>query len=870
MNSSVLENKLTPMMEQYFMIKNDHKDCLLLYRMGDFYELFYEDALIAAPILGVVLTKRGKNENQDIPMCGIPHHSSSNYIKKLIDNGHKVAICDQLESPEEAKKRGAKSVVKREVVRIITPGTITEDNLLNQTTSNYLASIAISGDDISLAYADISTLEFSVVSLDTAHLSPYLARINPSEILVQDSLLSNKRAKEVTENFKDKLVTFADTFFDINKTTKKLLDNFSLHSKDSLRELNKLQISSCGSLIEYISITQKKERIILSFPRVKHDNEYMIIDRTAQSNLELLSSKSEIDYSLFKVIDRTASSPGSRLLKRYLAFPSVKIDTIKGKLSLVKSFIENKNTQENISNILKSTPDIQRSLSKLAIGRGSPNDLYAIHQALINANLIADLLKNIQNSKIEKLFHSLTCNKRVNLLLQESLIPRDLYLNQNDFINHSYNNDLSKLYNFRANIKDLLETLKNEYKQKTGIHSLKIEYNNVIGYYIEITKSHLDKITSDEFIHKQTMLNCSRYVTEKLKDLENKILNINDEIAQLESRIFKEISDEIVSYHESLSQTAQSLAFIDVMCSFAIIATEKDYCEPEITSDLSFNIVEGRHPVVEYSLAKNKNEKFVSNDCNLSDKQNIWLITGPNMAGKSTFLRQNALIAILAHIGSYVPAKKAQIGIVDRIFSRIGSGDDLAQGHSTFLVEMIETAAILNQATERSLIILDEIGRGTSTYDGMAIAFSCLEHIHDKICARTLFSTHYHELIKLSEHLPTVCFYTVSVKEWENKIIFMHKVIQGIANKSYGINVAQLAGIPNSVIARSKEILLSLDKGSPKTSNHTSHNLNLFDIPPSSKKEEKIVSEIKKIKIDELTAKQALDILYRLKEDCEA
>jgi len=704
--------------------------------MGDFYELFYEDALIAAPILGVVLTKRGKNENQDIPMCGIPHHSSSNYIKKLIDHGHKVAICDQLESPEEAKKRGAKSVVKREVVRIITPGTITEDNLLNQTTSNYLASIAISGDEIALAYTDISTLEFSVVSLDITHLGSHLARINPSEILVPDSILSNKDAKEIIANFKDKIVTFADTFFDINKTIKRLLNNFRLHSKDSLKELNKLQISSCGSLIEYISITQKKERIILSFPRVLHDNEYMIIDRTAQNNLELLSSKSEIDYSLFKVIDRTSSSSGSRLLKRYLVFPSVKIDTIKGRLSLVKSFIENKITQENISNILKSTTDIQRALSKLAIGRGSPNDLYAIHQGLMNANSIADLVKNIQNSKIEKLFLSLTHNKKINVLLQESLIPRDLYLNQNDFINHSYNNDLSKLYNFRANIKDLLENLKSEYKQKTGIQSLKIEYNNVIGYYIEITKSHLDKITSEEFIHKQTMLNCSRYITEKLKELENKILNINDEISQLENKIFKEISDEIVSSHDSLSQTAKSLAFIDVMCSFAIIASEKDYCEPDVTTDLSFDVLEGRHPVVEYSLAKNQNEKFVSNDCNLSRKQNIWLITGPNMAGKSTFLRQNALIAILAHIGSYVPAKKAKIGVVDRIFSRIGSGDDLAQGHSTFLVEMIETAAILNQATESSLIILDEIGRGTSTYDGMAIAFSCLEHIHNKICAR--------------------------------------------------------------------------------------------------------------------------------------
>ena len=862
------------MMKQYFGIKESHKDCLLLFRMGDFYELFYEDAVIAAPILGVVLTRRGKTaNNQDIQMCGIPHHSSSNYIKKLIEKGHKVAICDQLETPEEAKKRGAQAVVKRDVVRIITPGTVTEDNLLDDKRSNYLTSISLLREQLSLAYIDISTLEFFVLSIPQEDLGSYLAMINPSEIIISDSLFFHKNLKEILAGYKEKVVTFADSFFDIKKTTKKTLDNFHLHSQGSLKEFSDSQISCCGSLIEYISITQKKETVTLSFPKILYNNDYMIIDRIAQSNLELLYSKHEQDYSLFKVIDRTITNQGSRLLKKYIAFPSIKINTIERRLALVKSFIDREESQKKIREILKNTPDLERSLSKLAIGRGVPNDLYAIYQTLINANLIADCLKDIKNETIEKLCSQLTYNSEVKVLLENSLIPRDIYLNQNDFISHSYNIELSNLYNFRANIKTLLENLKNEYKHKTGISNLKIEYNNVIGYYIEITKSQIDKITDTEFIHKQTMMNCTRYITEKLKDLENKILNINDEIAALEADLFKQISDEIIADHSTLSQTAKTIAFIDVISSFATIAKEKNYCQPIIEESTAFEVYEGRHPVVEYALTKNKNEAFVPNDCHLREDQNIWLITGPNMAGKSTFLRQNALIAILAHIGSYVPATKVKIGIIDRIFTRVGAGDDLAQGHSTFLVEMIETATILNQATKSSLIILDEIGRGTSTYDGMAIAFSCLEYIHNNIKSRTLFSTHYHEIVGLSEKLKNIACYTVKVKEWDNKVIFMHKVLKGIANKSYGINVAELAGIPSKVILRAKEILDNFTTTPPalnKTKNKTNENANfsLFDIPQNKNTEPVIVTTIKNLRIDEMTPKQALDTLYKLKEEC--
>lgn len=862
-NTSLLAAKSTPMMKQYFEIKDSHKDCLLLFRMGDFYELFFEDAIVAAPILGVVLTRRGKAESQDIPMCGIPHHSSSNYIKKLIDNGHKVAICEQLESPQEAKKRGTK-VVKREVVRIITPGTLTDDNLLEDKKSNYLLSISIIKDQLSLAYADISTLECFTLSVEPKDLYSYVLGINPSEIILPDSLLLDERVNEIKSNFKSRIVTFADSFFEVNKTTQKLLKNFNLYNQTSLDELSNSQISSCGSLVEYISITQKKENIILSFPKVLHNNHYMIIDRTAQNNLELLYSKNDSNYTLFKVIDRTITNHGSRLLKQYIAFPSVKLSTINTRLSLVELFIESKNKKEEVDDILKNTPDLERSLSKLAIGRGSPNDLYSIYQSLISAHQLANSIKDLNNPEIAKLFTSLTSNSSIKALLEDSLIPRDVYLNQNDFINHSYNENLSSLYNFRDNVKTLLENLKNEYKQKTGIHSLKIEYNNVIGYYIEVTKSHLDKIKSEEFIHKQTMVNCSRFITEKLKTIEQKILSVNDEINTLEDSILKEISDKIISKHSSLTKTAKTLAFLDVICSFSTIAIEKNYCKPNLTEDTGFDIEGGRHPVVESALSKTTQQHFVPNNCNLEHKQRVWLITGPNMAGKSTFLRQNALISVLAHMGSYVPAKKANIGIIDRIFSRIGSGDDLAHGQSTFLVEMIETAAILNQATESSLIILDEIGRGTSTYDGMAIAFSCLEHIHNNIKARTLFSTHYHEMINLSGKLSNIAFFTVKVKEWENKIIFMHKLEKGIASKSYGINVAELAGIPAPVINKAKEILNDLNSSELKNNNKKDQNLSLFDQP----KESVLESKIKGLNIDELTPKEALDILYKIKEEC--
>lgn len=852
--------KITPMMRQYFSIKEEYKDCLLLFRIGDFYELFFEDAVTAAPVLGVVLTRRGKTaSNQDIEMCGIPHHSCNIYIKKLIDRGHKVAICDQLETPEEAKKRGSQVVVKRDVVRVITPGTMTEDNLLDGKKANYLMSIVVMGKELSLAYIDISTLEFSVITIDWPDLQNYMNMVNPSEIILSDGLFFDARLKEIKENFKDKIVTFADSFFEPKKNHKKLLNNFGLVSQASISEFNNSQISCCGSILEYISLTQKKDTLTLSFPKLLHNKDYMIIDRSSQLNLEILSAKNENGVSLFSVIDRTLTNQGSRLLKQYLAFPLIKSGIIKKRLEFTSLLIKQSSLHNQIKALLKHTPDLERSISKLSIGRGSPNDLYIILQTLINAEELASILQATSEPILEKIISQLKHNKITRTLLENLLIPRDIYLNQNDFINHSYNSELAQLYSFRASVRNFLESLKDEYKQKTGINNLKIEYNNILGYYIEITKSHLDKITSAEFIHKQTMINCSRFVTEKLKELETKILTVNEKISNLESEIFNSTAAAISAEHGSLLQISKTLAFLDVISSFATIAVEKNYCEPVIEDSNAFDIKDGRHPVVEHVLSKKSGDGFIPNNCNLTAQDNIWIITGPNMAGKSTFLRQNAIIAILAHIGCYVPASSARVGIIDRIFTRIGSGDDLSQGHSTFLVEMIETANILNQATKSSLIILDEIGRGTSTYDGLAIAFSCLEQIHHYIKCRTLFSTHYHEIIDLAQNLDNISCHTIKIKEWEEKIVFMHKVVEGVANKSYGINVAELAGIPKIVIKRSKEILDTLTTAQtsfPIESNPRVSNL----------QELESLKIIRDADIDNMTPREALELLYKIKK----
>jgi len=804
------KTSVTPMMKQYLENKEKHPDCLLFFRMGDFYELFHEDAVRAAPILEITLTRRGKSEGQDIPMCGIPHHSVDIYIKKIIKAGHKVAICDQLESPEEAKKRGYNSIVTRGVTRVITQGTLTEDNLLQGKTFNYLAALVIKGRDVAIAYAELSTMDFCILPTTLDGLANDLARINPAEILIADDLLVKKEIQQELVDYKVRVVPFTAHFFNSQKCARKLKDNFALHAIDSLGELSEAQIASAGALLDYLCITQKKERIALKFPRLIKCDDYVVIDKNTLRNLEIFTSIGEHGRSLFQIIDNTKTNAGGRLLKKFLSFPSKNIDTINARLRFVDQFIAKKTLMEEVTELLKGMPDLERSVARLAIERGSPRDLYYVRQALEKAKALAEVFIRSENTQLKGLSAKLIKGQEIFDLLNSSLVNYDVYTNQGDFIVRKYNTELAGLYDFRDNSVEILENLKEEYAGKTGIKNLKLEFNNMLGYYLEVTKSNVSKIQSEEFIHRQTMVNGVRYVTEKLKEVEERILGTKTQIELLVKKLFLEIVQNIVARRTELIEIANTVAFIDVINSFAKLALEQNYCRPLLDTSCDIEIKDGRHPVVEYSLSKGGSERFISNDCDLVGGQRAWLITGPNMSGKSTFLRQNALIAILSHIGSYVPASSAKIGLMDRIFTRIGAEDDLARGRSTFLVEMIETATILNQATERSLIILDEIGRGTSTYDGIAIAWSCLEYIHDNKKSRTLFSTHYHELVELSTNLNNLKCYTVSVKEWQDKVIFMRKLVPGVASKSYGINVAEIAGLPRDVINRAKEVLKTL------------------------------------------------------------
>ncbi len=896
-----LENNdnITPMMQQYLDIKRQYQDSLLFYRMGDFYELFFNDAIIAAKELDITLTKRGKHQNQHIDMCGVPWHSYEGYLNKLIKLGYKVAICEQMENPIDAKKRGYKAVVRREVVRIVTPGTLIEDSLLKSKEANYLLSIILDGEKIAIAWADISTGEILCLNDNKLSLNYHLAIINPGEILISEKSLKDDFINKTLFDYKNRITEQVDSLFDLNKTTEKLKNFFKVISLDSFGEFSNLTIRALGSLLEYITITHKNHTPRLNHPKEIKSNQFMIIDPATQKNLEIFTNLSgEKKSSLIDIIDYTVSNSGARLLRNYLNHPLLSVYAINQRLDLVDFFKNNNDLRENIRDCLKIMPDLERSLSRICIDHGGPIDLKNIFLALTSANTIANFLAALcANEKVpellENILPSLTRNNFIALNLFAALneeVPR--FTRDGNFIKSDYNNELLEFRLLKDNAQIAINNLRDKYREITGITTLKIAHNNVFGYFVEVSPANSAKMNEREdniFIHRQTLGSGVRYVTIELKELESKIVNAKEEALKLEEIIFLELVNEIKKYSSSLADLGANLAFLDVITSFANLALAKNYTRAFIDESTVFMIEEGRHPVVE-NICNNKNQiDFIANDCDLSDKQRLWLLTGPNMAGKSTFLRQNALIALLAQIGSFVPAKKAYIGIVDRLFSRVGASDDLAKGHSTFMVEMIETAIILNQATKKSLVILDEIGRGTSTYDGLAIAWSVIEHLHNHNKSRTLFATHYHELTELNAQLAYLVCYTMKVEEWEKDVIFMHKIIPGTAARSYGVHVAKLAGLPKTTIKRANEILNELEK--------TKHNYPaklLVDNLPlfanqtntrniSSKSDEGnnnykeqlslanneinnlLVNKIKAVNIDELSPKEALDIMYELK-----
>lgn len=853
---------VTPMMKQYLDVKSAHPDSILFYRMGDFYEMFFEDATIASPALGIALTKRGQHLGKDIPMCGVPFHSCDSYIERLIEKGYKVAICEQMESPEEAKKRGYKSVVRREVVRIITPGTITEDSLLKNGSSNFLLAIAGMKENIALAWSDISTGEFYICASNLASLNNDLFRINPKEILISDRFYKEDNINNSLSDFRKIITIQANNLFDIKKSEHKIKQYYNVITSEAFGSYSSVELIACGAILEYVELTQKTTNLKISHPKRLNNALFMSIDAATRRNLELITNTSgERHNSLLSIINRTKTSTGFRLLNQYLASPLIDVNSINNRLKLVEFFLNNFELTTQVTNLLSSVGDIERSLTRLYLNRGGPRDLQTIKEALQIANHILACFTYFKGNLDDNLqTHLSNLNGFDNLMSElESALTEELPSLARDggFIKAEYNPKLDQLYELKHNSKNQLQILKQKYIEKTGINSLKINYNNVLGYFIDVTPQHATKIQDEIFIHRQTLANSVRYTTIELRTLESAILNVSDNILKLELNLYEQLVSLVIARADSLTLFSQTIAVIDVACNFGILAFENNYCKPILDNSVSFNIEQGRHPVIEHSLNSQKQE-FIANDCHLQLEQNLWLVTGPNMAGKSIFLRQNAIIAILAQIGSYVPAKSAHLGIVDKIFSRVGAADDLARGRSTFMVEMVETANILNNATNKSLIILDEIGRGTSTYDGVSIASACLEFIHNKLECRALFATHYHELTALKSQLSSLVCYTMQIKEWQQKIIFLHKIIPGIADKSYGIHVAEMAGLPKEVIRKAEAILANLEQDHVKVMNLDLKTLEIQSSP--------IEDRIKNLELDELSPKQALEILYHLKK----
>ncbi|MDE1131622.1 MAG: DNA mismatch repair protein MutS [Ascidiaceihabitans sp.] len=870
---------VTPMMAQYLEIKAAHPDALLFYRMGDFYEMFFDDAVAAAESLDIALTKRGKHEGNDIPMCGVPVHAAEGYLLTLIRKGYRVGVCEQLESPAEAKKRGYKSIVKRDVVRLVTPGTLTEDSLLNARSHNYLAAFVEVRDQAAIAWVDISTGMFNAMKANQTRLGPELARLSPSELIVPQAL-ENDLHQLVTE-FGISLTGLSGSSFDSTSGEKRLCDLFGVSTLDAYGNFDRAEIAAMGAIVDYLNITQKGKLPLLQPPQQEQHNKTVQIDAATRRNLELTQALSGGRAgSLLAVIDTTVTAGGARLLERRLSAPSRVLETVSDRLNAVSHVLENTRITEDVREKLRQVPDLDRALSRLSLDRGGPRDLTAIRNGLAEAGLITSNGLGDAPKLLSSALQSLTGHDDLIDLLDQALIAEPpLLARDGGFIAPEYDEDLDEARKLRDEGRSVIAQMQKEFATQTGISTLKIKHNNVLGYFIETTATHADKMLSpplnETFIHRQTTANQVRFTTVELSEMETKIHNAGNRALEIEKRLYEMLKRAILDSAALITQTARGLAEIDLATSLAHLARAQDWCKPTVDTSRAFNIIAGRHPVVEKALRDQSGQPFIANDCDLSatDTANIWLLTGPNMAGKSTFLRQNALIALLAQMGSYVPASSAHIGMISQLFSRVGASDDLARGRSTFMVEMVETAAILNQADDHALVILDEIGRGTATYDGLSIAWATLEHLHDVNQSRALFATHYHEMTALSGKLDGVDNATVAVKEFDGDVVFLHEVKKGAADRSYGVQVAKLAGLPDAVIARARVVLEALEKGEREggaTQKTLIDDLPLFAStpPPAPVKVEAspALDLLGDILPDELSPKQALDLIYKLKE----
>ena len=880
----------TPMMEQYIEIKSNNPGSLLFYRMGDFYELFFDDAVAASRALGITLTKRGQHLGQDIPMCGVPVHAADDYLQKLITRGFRVAVCEQVEDPAEAKKRGSKSVVRRDVVRLVTPGTLTEEKLLVATESNYLMALTrIRGGaevQFALAWIDISTGVFRLSETNLTRLLADIWRIDPRELIVADTLFHDAELKPVFDLLGRVAVPQPAVLFDSATAEGRIARYFGVTTLDGFGSFSRVELAAAAAAVAYVEKTQISERPPLGAPERESAASTLFIDPATRANLELAKTLSgDREGALLSAINRTVTGGGARLLAERLLSPLTDPDKINARLDSVSWLIDDNAMAERLREALKHVPDMPRALSRLALERGGPRDLGAIRQGLSIAYSIASLLE--EGLLPEELAGALSALKSLPNGLEAmlgSMLADEMPLLKRDggFLRDGANPELDEVRALRDQSRRVVAGLQLKYAEETGIKSLKIKHNNVLGYFIEVTAGNADvMMATDEakarFIHRQTMAGAMRFTTTELADLESRIANAAAQALTMELEAFEQMTLAVVSEAEAIKAGALALAVIDVAAGLAYLAVEQAYCRPVVDGSMTFAIKGGRHPVVEQALRRQSVGPFIANNCDLSaqngDKNGaIWLLTGPNMGGKSTFLRQNALITIMAQAGSFVPAETAHIGIVDRLFSRVGASDDLARGRSTFMVEMVETAAILNQATERSLVILDEIGRGTATFDGLSIAWAAVEHLHEINACRGLFATHFHELTVLSEKLGRLSNATMRVKEWDGEVIFLHEVGPGAADRSYGIQVARLAGLPASVVDRARDVLTRLEDADRKNpASQLIDDLPLFQM--AVRREDtrktsasKVEEALKALNPDEMTPREALDALYALKK----
>ncbi|MCP3730633.1 DNA mismatch repair protein MutS [Sphingomonas sp. MG17] len=852
------------MMAQYLALKAEATDCLLFYRMGDFFELFFDDAKTASAVLDIALTARGEHDGERIPMCGVPAHSAEGYLARLIKAGHRVAIADQIETPEEAKKRGgSKALVARAIIRVVTAGTLTEEALLDSRTANWCAAIGEAGGETAIAAADISTGRFEILECSAEAVGAALARLNAVEVI----------AAEGSESL-DATSSRPKAEFDSSGGEARLKKLFGVATLDGFGQFNRAALSAAGGLAAYLEHTAKGSLPFLRPPRITRSDACMAIDAATRESLELTQNQSGARKgSLLDAIDRTVTGAGARLLAADIAAPLMDRALVEARLDLVQRFHDEQNLRDDLRASLRALPDIGRALGRLAAGRGSPRDLGQLRDGLDGAWRLGEKLAKLPQPPqlLAAVAPDLRGHGALIDLLQRALVPSPpIDAAHGGYIAEGYDAALDDLRDAGAGGRRAIAALEADYKQRTGIAGLKIKHNGVLGYHIEVAAKHADELMRPDsgFTHRQTLAGVVRFNAPELHEIAIKVTQAGAHALTAEAAHLEDLTAAALDRREAIAATADALARLDVASALAERAAEGGWTRPVLVDHACFEVEGGRHPVVESALARS-GERFVANDCALSESNRLWLVTGPNMGGKSTFLRQNALIAVLAQAGAYVPAARAKLGLVDRLFSRVGASDNLARGRSTFMVEMVETAAILAQATPRSFVILDEVGRGTSTYDGLAIAWAVVEAIHEDNRCRCLFATHYHELTRLAERCEALSLHHVRAREWKGDLVLLHEVAEGPADRSYGLAVARLAGLPPVTLARAKAVLAKLEAGREKTGGIAA---GLDDLPlfaAAMVQEEEAVdalrAELGALDIDALSPRDALDTLYRLK-----